>query len=108
MSKQNAKDVQVINDGKVLAILSYLSILCIIPLVIQKNNPFVLHHGKQGLVLFVGQVAIFVLHIIFGQWLVKIATFIFGAISLVGIISVLKGNYFKIPVVNSIAEQITL
>ena len=94
-------------EGKIWAILSYLSILCIIPLVLKKDNPFVLSHGKQGLVLFVAQVALFILHIIF-PWLLKPGMFVLWAISFWGIISVLKGEYVKLPVISDFADKITL
>ena len=95
-------------EGKPLAILSYLSILCIIPLVYKRSNPFALHHGKQGLVIFVGQVAIFIIHIILGAWFLKLGIFLSGILSFLGIISVLQGQYAKLPMVAEIAEKITL
>ncbi|MCB9770949.1 MAG: hypothetical protein H6754_00135 [Candidatus Omnitrophica bacterium] len=95
-------------EGKVIAILAYLSILCIIPLLIKKNNIFVLAHSKQGLVLFVGEVAVFILHIIFGVWFLKLGMFILLTLSFVGLLAVLRGQYIKMPVVSLIAEKITL
>ncbi len=103
----SAEDPQVL-DGKAIAILSYLSILCIIPLVIKKENPFVLFHGKQGLVIFVAEVIVFVFHIIFGLWLLKMGILVLGSISLVGMMAVLQGKYVKIPLVCIYAEKITL
>lgn len=104
---QKPKDEEII-DGKVFAILSYLSILCIIPLVLKKDNKFVLSHGKQGLVIFVGQVALFVVHIVMGAWILNLGTFIFGVMSLWGIVEVLRGRYVKLPFVSDIADKITL
>lgn len=95
-------------DGKVFAILSYLSILCIIPLLFKKNNLFVLTHSKQGLVLFVGEVAVFILHIIFGDWFLKLGMFVLLTLSFIGLLAVLRGQYIRMPVVSSIAEKITL
>lgn len=95
-------------DGKVIAILSYLSILCIIPLLFKKNNLFVLAHSKQGLVIFVAEVAIFILHIILGMWFLKLGMFILLTLSFIGLLAVLRGQYIQIPVVSSIAEKITL
>ena len=95
-------------EGKIFAILSYLFVLCIIPLVLKKENKFVLFHGKQGLVLFVAEVTIFILHIVLGQWILKLGTFGLGVFSLTGIIAVLCGQYLKLPVVADIAEKITL
>ena len=95
-------------EGKIIAILSYLSILCIIPLLLKKENDFVLSHGKQGLVLFVGEVTIFVIHIVLGTWILRLDFFIFGIISLWGIMEVLRGHYIRLPFVAEIADKITL
>ena len=95
-------------EGKIFAVLSYLSILCIIPLLLRKENDFVLSHGKQGLVIFIGEVSIFIIHIVLGAWILNLGTFFFGIISLWGIIEVLRGNYVKLPFVADIAEKITL
>ena len=95
-------------EGKVIAILSYLSILCIIPLLFKRNNLFVLKHSKQGLVIFVAEVAIFILHIILGIWFLKLGMFILLTLSFIGLLAVLRGQYIQMPVVSSIAEKITL
>ncbi len=108
MNPQPPREDPQILEGKVFAILSYLSILCIIPLVLKKENPFVLSHGKQGLVIFVAEVGIFIVHIVLGTWILKTGMFILGAISFWGIIVCLKGEYLKLPFVSDIAEKITL
>lgn len=95
-------------EGKVIAILSYLSILCIIPLIFKKENPFVLVHSKQGLVLFVAEVAVFILHIVLGVWFLKLGMFILLTLSFFGLLAVLRGRDIRIPVVSSFAERITL
>ncbi|OGX06971.1 MAG: hypothetical protein A2Z88_04170 [Omnitrophica WOR_2 bacterium GWA2_47_8] len=96
-------------EGKVFAILSYLSILCIIPLILKKDNEFVLAHGKQGLVLFLGEVAMFVLHILPPfYWVLNFGMFVFGVMSFLGIIHVLKGQYVKLPIISYFADKISL
>lgn len=94
-------------EGKIYAILAYLSILCIIPLIMKKENAFVLFHGKQGLVIFVGEVAVFISSIVF-PWLFKPGIFILFALSFLGIIAVLQGRYLRLPVITNISEKITL
>ena len=94
-------------EGKVLALLSYLSILCIIPLLFQKDNDFVLAHGKQGLVLFIGEDGVFVLSILF-PWLLKGGLFILSAVSFFGIIAVLRGQEMDLPIVSAVAKRISL
>ena len=101
-------DKSQVNEGKVLAILAYLPFLCIIPLLLKHDNPFVLTHGKQGLVIFVGEIGIFIVHIILGPWILKLGMFILLVLSFIGIIAVLKGRYIELPVVSQIAQKITL
>lgn len=105
-SRPQHKESEVL-EGKVYAILAYLSILCIIPLIVKKENAFVLFHGKQGLVLFVGEVAVFIGSIII-PWLFKPGMFILFVLSFLGILAVLQGKSLKLPVITSISEKITL
>ena len=108
MARRKASDEQQIVEGKIFAIISYLSIFCIIPLVLKKDNPFVLSHGKQGLVLFVAEVAVFIIHIILGHWFLRLGMFVLGIYSFVGIIKCLKGEYVKLPLIADIADKISL
>lgn len=108
MNKRQPDSEQQILEGKIFAVLSYLSILCIIPLLFKKTNPFVLRHGKQGLVLFLGEVAVFIAHIILGQWALKLGIFVFGVLSFVGLIAALQGRDAPMPVVSRLADSITL
>ena len=94
-------------EGKMYALLAYLSILCIVPLILKKNNPFVLTHGKQGLVLFVAEVGVFILGIVF-PWAYSPLMFLLMAFSFWGIIAVLRGQIVRLPVVASIADKIVL
>lgn len=107
MNKQQADQDQQIIEGKVFALLSYLCILCIIPLVFKKDNAFVLKHAKQGLVLFLGEVGAFIVTIII-PWLVKPAVLLFGVLSFIGLIATLQGRDAELPVVTNLADSITL
>ena len=105
--KQNSNDQQIL-EGKIFAILSYLSILCIIPLLFKKDNPFVLKHGKQGLILFLGEVAVFIVHIILGQWILRLGMFVFGVLSFIGLIAALQGRDADLPIISKLADSVTL
>ncbi len=94
-------------EGKIFAVLAYLSVLCVIPLVFKKNNQFVLLHGKQGLVIFVAQVALFILHIVF-PGILRFGFFILGVLSFCGLIAVLRGKYVRLPLIAEISEKIEL
>ena len=81
MRTKNMGDTAQVLEGKVFAILAYLPFLCIIPLVLKKDNDFVLSHGKQGLVIFVAEIGIFILSIVFA-WIFRIGMFILLTLSL--------------------------
>ena len=107
LEAQKEKQVQ---EGKFFALISYISFLCVISLLLKKDNKFALYHAKQGLVLFVFEVAAFILAIIpFLGWLIWILSFIaFTLASLWGILQVLMGEYGHIPVVSKVAKKIVL
>lgn len=98
---------QEILDGKIYALLAYLSILCIIPLIVKKDNPFVLAHGKQGLVLFIIQTAVWILSIVIPMVLAPLM-FILMLLSFCGLIAVVKGEFVRLPVVADWADKISL
>ena len=94
-------------DGKMYAVLAYLSILCIIPLILKKKNPFVLAHGKQGLVLFVAQVGVLILSIVL-PWGFAPLMFILLIFSFWGMIAVIRGEMVDLPIVAGISQKIDL
>ena len=99
-----------IQEGKFFAIISYLSFLCIISLVLKKENKFALYHAKQGLVLFVFEVGSFILTIIpiLGGVVKILGLIVFILASLWCILQVLMGNYNRLPVISEIADKITI
>ena len=105
----NEEEVE-IRDGKFFAIISYVSFLCIITLVLKKDNKFALYHAKQGLVLFVMEVAAFILSIIpLLGWLIGIFGYaLFLLVSLWGIMQAALGINSRIPVITKIAEKVIL
>ncbi|MFA5060519.1 MAG: hypothetical protein WC676_07835 [Candidatus Omnitrophota bacterium] len=94
-------------DGKIYAVLSYISILCISPIIFKRENAFALSHGKQGLIIFVGQVAVLILSIVF-PWVLRPAMFLLFSLAFWGIIEALRGHYVRLPLVSDIADKITL
>lgn len=101
------EDPQVL-EGKSFAVLSYLSILCIIPLILKKNNAFVLAHSKQGLVIFIGQVAVMIVSILLGSWVFRLGMFILWVFAFIGILAVVQGRLIRFPVISPIADKITM
>jgi uncharacterized membrane protein len=104
------QEEQQIREGQFFAIISYVGFLCIITLILKKDNKFALYHAKQGLVLFVMEVAAFILSIIpFLGWLIGIFGYaLFLLVSLWGIIQASLGVNSRIPIVTKISERVIL
>ncbi len=99
-----------IQEGKVFAIIAYLTILCLIPLLLKKDNKFALYHAKQGLVLYIADVAIVIINIIpvLGQFIFVLGWLACGILSLTGIIQALTGLYGRIVLVSDLAKKISI
>ena len=109
MNETQDKD-QEIKEGKFFAIISYISFLCIVALLLKKHNKFALYHAKHGLVLFVFEVAGFIISIIpILGWLIgSFGIVVICLVSIWGILQALMGNYSRIPLVSDIADKIIL
>jgi len=95
-----------IKENKSIAILSYLGLLCLVPLLAQKESKFAQFHAKQGLVLLIGEVlASFLYFAFFLGSLIHLAFLIF---SIIGIVNVLNGKFEKLPIIGDLAEKFNL
>jgi uncharacterized membrane protein len=103
-------DDPVISEGKFFAIVGYIFILCLVPLILKKDNKFALFHGKQGLVLFIFEFAGGILKWVpaVGDVVAVLAFVVCGILSLVGILKVLMNEYWEMPIVHDISEKITI
>ncbi|MFA6129712.1 MAG: hypothetical protein WC731_01835 [Candidatus Omnitrophota bacterium] len=107
---ENPENENIIREGKFFAIISYVCFLCIITLILKKDNKFALYHAKQGLVLFVMEVTAFILSIIpLLGWLIGVFGYaLFFLISIWGIMQAALGIYCRIPVITAISEEVIL
>lgn len=103
-------DTKEIKDGKFFAIISYLGFLCVAALVLKKDNKFTLYHARQGLVLFVFEVAALILLVVpvLGWIISNFGLAAFGLISLWNILQVLMGKYNRFPIISDIAKKIVV
>lgn len=88
-------------------VLSYLSILCLIPIFTKKEDDFIKFHAKQGLMLFIIEAAAGIVSVIpiFGGLVVTLGVLVCGLLSLAGIVQVLMGNKWSMPVISEWAEK---
>lgn len=109
LESKKAQDPDV-DEAKFFAAVGYISILCLVPLVLKKGNKFAAFHGKQGLVLLILEVAAAILKVVpvIGPVIAAFAFVAFGILSLVGILKVLAGEYWEMPVIYDIARKINL
>lgn len=99
-----------IQDAKFFAVIGYLNVLCFVPLFLKKANKFAQFHGKQALVLFILEVAASILKAVpvLGDLVFTVAFVVFGILSLIGIVKVLMGEYWEMPVIYEISNRISL
>lgn len=100
-----------VDEGKSISWLSYVGILVIIPILVQKDNPYVKFHIKQGITLFIFEFAWAFLQFIFNiipylGILINIFAWIFFCIlTITGIINSLMGKTTPLPVIGQIGEK---
>lgn len=103
-----------IEGNKLMAVLSYLEILVLIPILAAKNSPFAKFHATQGLNLLIVSVAWFIVSVIIGAilgaigvtflsvlwsiitWLVSIVIFL---TMVIGIINAAQGKAKELPII---------
>lgn len=96
-----------IEKGKGMAWLSYLGILWLVPLLAAKENAFCKFHVKQGIMLTLLGVAIWVIAWIpFIGWALGAVVWLFIIVmAIIGIINSAGGKYWKMPLLGGLAEN---
>jgi uncharacterized membrane protein len=103
MENESKKELKI--EVNPLAVLSYLSFLCLIPLLLKSDN-FVKFHAKQGFTLFVLEVILMMIGFL---PLIGFVINIFGGLfcltlSLIGIFNVIKGKKEELPLIGQYAK----
>jgi len=91
---------------RLIAFLSYLSILFLIPLKRFKKSDFIYYHAKQGLGLFILSIIV-----VFFFWLPVVgwvAVMAFLVLWFTGIMNVLSGKKEPVPVIGRISERVSI
>ncbi len=93
---------------QLMAALSYLGILCFVPLLMSKDDEYVYFHAKQGLVLWMWSVlAMFALHLPgLGKWLFGFSSMAVVVLSVAGLASVVFHRAWRLPLISSVASAI--
>jgi len=89
-----------------MGILAYLGPLVIVSYITSKDNPFVKFHIKQGLVLLVIEVGVWIIGSMMWQlWmflnLINLATLVF---TVLGIVNVVQGKQKELPLIGGFSK----
>ncbi len=95
-----------IEANKTFAAMSYLWILCLVPLLLRRSSKFAQFHAKQGLVLFLAELLVGMV-----MWIPLIGQILLFACILVAALGFLKamgGEWWKIPFIYQWSEKIKI
>jgi len=96
-----------ITRTQIMAALSYLGILCFVPLIYGRGDPFVHFHSRQGLVIWMwGVVALLLLPLPFGRFFFHMSSTAILLLSVAGLVSVLLQKTWSLPFVHGLAEKL--
>jgi uncharacterized membrane protein len=99
----NRQPEQITDDQKLLAILAYVPVLCLIPFVRTDRSEFVSAHVRLGMTLFVIEVFALILRYLRVVWDVIILLCVVGALA--GIIHVVRGRPFSLPYLSDLFSR---
>lgn len=109
-NEANRFDSNDITTNKGISILSYLSILVLVPLLAAKNSPFARFHANQGLLLLILSVSSTILngilstvHLGWIGWIVSSVIGIFTFVCMIlGIVNAAQGRAVRLPIIGNI------
>jgi len=100
----------VIARGKFFAVISYMSILCLVPVFFKRKNRFAIFHAKQGIILFIWYFVAATIKCVFsrvyllgavlgpiGACVKAVSILLILLLSIVGIYEASTGSYWRLP-----------
>ncbi|MBI2589504.1 hypothetical protein HYW32_00510 [Candidatus Berkelbacteria bacterium] len=95
-----------IEQNKLWAVIAYIGILFLIPLLAKKDSPYAQYHAKQGMVLFLVSVVIgFIAWIPLIGWLIALGVV---ALWITGVVNALSGKMTPLPIIGQYAEKLNI
>ena len=111
MENQDQHDI---DNNRIVAAIGYVFILCLLPLLGKKESKFAQFHGKQGLVLTIAAVVLWIAGFILAfipilGWLVMFIGWVsLVVLGILGIVNALGGKYWEMPFLGKYAREIKL
>ena len=102
---KNSKDLDA-EVNKNITVLSYVWILCLVPLLGKRDSKFAQFHAKKGLVLFILEIiaSLLIWFPLFGRLFMLLLI----VVSVMGIIKTLNGEWWEIPFIYEWSKKINL
>jgi len=103
-----------IEEGKSIAWLSYILILVLVPLLIQRENPYTKFHIKQGLALLITWIILYIIGLIFNfipilRVIIWFCVWAFTIVlAVIGITNSLNGKMEKLPIIGDFADKFNI
>jgi uncharacterized membrane protein len=93
-----------------MGVLAYIGILVIIPFLTAKDNPFVKFHVKQGVVLVVIELGVWVVGMMVPMLFPILGLINLGVVvlSILGIVNVINKKEAEIPLVGQFAKHVNI
>lgn len=94
--------------SRFLAAISYLGILCLVPIILRTKNDYVRFHARQGLVLFIVEIIFTLIWVIpFIGWVIGFLGWLLCfVLSVLGLVKTVAGREWRIPILNKFATKI--
>ena len=89
-------------DEKILSVMAYIPILCLIPLLQRQRSAFVASHARLGFALFLVEVLAVLLRL---RIIWDAVIFLCFCLALVGIYMVLRGKTYSLPFLSDLFEK---
>lgn len=105
-----AKEEKLSFIQKLMAVISYIWILFIIPLIAMKNDKFVHFHARQGLVLFMASIIVSIIALIpvLGVAISAILSLILFVFWVIAVANAIMGKAWLMPVIGDWAQRLDL
>jgi fumarate reductase subunit D len=111
MNKKDADYIppqEAMQEDRLIAAIGYLGILCIVPLLLKRDSKFAQHHGKQGLVLLIAWIVLWIGNIIpvLGQIVWALGSIALIILIILGMVNALQGRMWKMPLLGQYAKNL--
>ncbi len=95
------------SSEKFMSAIGYLGILCLVPLLLERKSTFAQHHGKQGLVLLIAWMILWIGNIIpiLGQVVWVLGSVAFIILIILGMINAFAGRLWEMPILGGYAKR---